>query len=886
MANSKINHIFEGQKTVTEIDLNNLTKHHRYESYSKSTLNVNIADDSGVLIESETDPPSCGHRLPIFHPFGPFRCFWDFLVMIMLVYTCVEVPVTLAFNVALVLKSVSGVISFTIDIALLIDIVIAFRTAYFDKWDRLRLIIDECSIARRYIFGWFFIDLVTSIPFEFIFQSAGDILFFVKVLRVFRFIRIIKILRLFKMIKYFDGFMSQFVTRELLLLFKFLKVFALMVLFAHICACCWFFVGYATMDNESGSWITTVISSNKEVIDNELSTFTLYSYAWYWAVVTLFTTGYGDISATHGNKAEQWLVSICILIGTCFFAYFIGTLTSLITEGDRIKSVQISKLEEAQAFCDQKKLPRELSRAVLTHIRYHFGYNYVFDSDELIESLPPYLQNDIHSFLAQSMLMQFDFLKHLNAQILGQFALKMRSISCNEKFCLFERGDRAKHIYIQRTGESVCDFHDGEPNIRMKRGHIIGETACISPKRKVTVTCDTFSEFYVICVQDIISILQNEYPNTWVKRWKKIVKNIKSKGKKYCRFVDFNKHKKKPRASNTKRSLQQWLSAGSTINTTHNKQKSVQLNAFGEVDIDTPQPILQGKPKLKQGSVSAQNVLVQSNDDHTTRSVSMATLPSLVNDVESRTKSSRFGSIFMRRNSLDRDDAIHRSARKEARGLHSRTTTNSQFRKQNSFYDISSSAELDSSDDSGDIVPIDYAEDEDEPQRNEDILDGVDNIQKLFKKQKRVKFSQLNLNGDAIRDENYDPVAPTRRSPPPQTTNAVKRTQSNTRSGGGRKGGKFGAQKRRQMNKTSQKNTRKANRHVVATHKTKPKNENNTRVVRPKLSEQETQSVQILYAQSKKEEKEKDMSDGMVVSEYSDNNTPDMDATNINSTKL
>ena len=85
-----------------------------------------------------------------------------------------------------------------------------------------------------------------------------------------------------------------------------------------------------------------------------------------------FTTGYGDITATPGNTAEQWVVSICILIGTCFFAYFVGTLTSLITEGDRIKGVEIQKLEEAQAFCDQKKLPRELSRAILTHIRFVF----------------------------------------------------------------------------------------------------------------------------------------------------------------------------------------------------------------------------------------------------------------------------------------------------------------------------------------------------------------------------------------------------------------------------------------------------------------------------------------------------------------------------------
>ncbi len=85
----------------------------------------------------------------------------------------------------------------------------------------------------------------------------------------------------------------------------------------------------------------------------------------------------GDIVAT--NAIEQWVCSICILIGTCFFAYFVGTLTVLITEGDKIKSYELEKLEEAQSFCEKKKLPKELTRGILTHIRYHCTYNYVFD---------------------------------------------------------------------------------------------------------------------------------------------------------------------------------------------------------------------------------------------------------------------------------------------------------------------------------------------------------------------------------------------------------------------------------------------------------------------------------------------------------------------------
>ena len=92
------------------------------------------------------------------------------------------------------------------------------------------------------------------------------------------------------MIKYFDGFMSQFVIRELLIILKFVKILALMLLFAHLSGCAWFFVGYSTMDSDSGSWVTQNISEDKDIVD-ALSTFTKYSYSWYWAVVTLFTTG-------------------------------------------------------------------------------------------------------------------------------------------------------------------------------------------------------------------------------------------------------------------------------------------------------------------------------------------------------------------------------------------------------------------------------------------------------------------------------------------------------------------------------------------------------------------------------------------------------------------
>eukprot|EP01084_Bolivina_argentea_P229908 387922_1 len=90
-------------------------------------------------------------KLPMLHPFGPFRCSWDVLVMIMLIYTSLEIPFTVGFGITLELHgkyNKFGIIALLIDICLLIDIIFNFRTAYFDKYDDLRLITNPTKIAK------------------------------------------------------------------------------------------------------------------------------------------------------------------------------------------------------------------------------------------------------------------------------------------------------------------------------------------------------------------------------------------------------------------------------------------------------------------------------------------------------------------------------------------------------------------------------------------------------------------------------------------------------------------------------------------------------------------------------------------------------------------
>eukprot|EP01083_Nonionella_stella_P082929 229099_1 len=465
---------------------------------------------------------SCCWKLPIFHPYGPTRIVWDTFILCALLYTSLEIPLTIAFELTLTLSNTLGIIAFSIDMLLLLDVALNFRTAYFDKYDRLRLILDPLMITKRYLRGWFLLDFLTSFPFEFILHGRTNFVYF-KILRIFRLVRIFKILRVLRVVKLFDGLTRQLVVTELIITLKLFKIMCGMIMAAHYFACIWWFVGVQNYDphhiatvNQNGvydynSWIESVGLTPHDDL------FVKYSYSWYWAIVTMFTTGYGDVVA-H-SVSEQWVCSCCIIAGSCFFAYLVGTLTALVAEGDRKRAYEIDKVEEAQTFCSHYRFDRELTRKVLTHIRYFCHYNFVFDAEEILTSLPPFLQNDIHLHIAKRTLSSLDLFEDLPSEIVGQIALRMYSISCNVGQRLFNKNDIAKCLYIQRTGRAVLI----ESNRILNRGDVIGENAIIYGKRKYSVECQTWAEFFVLNVSDIKQIFYRNFkPNRFKKEWKKL----------------------------------------------------------------------------------------------------------------------------------------------------------------------------------------------------------------------------------------------------------------------------------------------------------------------------------------------------------------------------
>ena len=135
-----------------------------------------------VLPEYKLQSPRI-HRFTILH-YSPFKAVWDWLILILVIYTAIFTPYVAAFllnegdpkqrdDAYARYGDPLTIIDLVVDVMFIIDILINFRTTYVNKNDEV--VSHPGKIAVHYFKGWFLIDMVAAIPFDLLlFGSETD----------------------------------------------------------------------------------------------------------------------------------------------------------------------------------------------------------------------------------------------------------------------------------------------------------------------------------------------------------------------------------------------------------------------------------------------------------------------------------------------------------------------------------------------------------------------------------------------------------------------------------------------------------------------------------------------------------------------------------------
>jgi potassium voltage-gated channel Eag-related subfamily H protein 7 len=219
-----------------------------------------------------------------------------------------------------------------IDLIFLLDMILQFNlvTPTQSKHGR-ELLKNRRAIARKYIRGWFLIDLISILPFD----SVGcffdnDTVATLRILRVLRLIRMLKLLRLLRASRILARLAAtvSLPTSAIVIL----KAVATLTMGAHWMACVWGLIGRTMQETNFFCWIDALHAAKPDGMDMKSGFLNVYIAALHWAVMTLTSIGYGDIAPV---QREEYVVGLfCQTAGGVIWAIVIGLICALLTTSD------------------------------------------------------------------------------------------------------------------------------------------------------------------------------------------------------------------------------------------------------------------------------------------------------------------------------------------------------------------------------------------------------------------------------------------------------------------------------------------------------------------------------------------------------------------------
>jgi len=364
------------------------------------------------------------------------------------------------------------IVSRMLDVFFFLNIIVSFRTAY---WDNMELITDIRMIRRKYMALWFWVDLVSTIPWDVV-LAVLDVASLTRLLRLLRLLRFSKVA--------FAATISAPV--------RLAKLAMYVVILGHILGCLW--------------WDISDTGSKFGPPENlrTASFTTQYTLSLYWGLSAL--TGLGSsLGAT--NAVEGMLGIACTLVGTFVFAYIVGevfyVLKSLNMAADRHTNI----MTEVEAYIANRKIAHSTAQKMRRYCSAQIAETNGVNEQAILDLLPTSIRAEVSSSLIGSLLTSAPILSAMPRNFQDSLATHLRPEVFAKGDIITREGDVAEKMYFIRSG-LVLVSKDSVPVSILKEGSNFGEAALLSQSVRISsVQALAHCTLYSLSMQDFNHIV-------------------------------------------------------------------------------------------------------------------------------------------------------------------------------------------------------------------------------------------------------------------------------------------------------------------------------------------------------------------------------------------
>lgn len=522
----------------------------------------------------------------IIYPKSYFKYFWDFFIFGFSLYSIIICPLSIAFDL-------NDKLSLFIDGLFIIDLILNFWMGYYDNEENL--IVTPKKIILNYIFGWFWVDLISSIPFNSLknFEQLAEKVYFLCLFRILKNYKVFNSTNVFnmKILKNFFCYNERvklFFRNKIIIsngLKKLISNFVIFIVIIHILSCFWIYLSTLSPGN---NWVFNLNDSVK--YDKSQ----LYLSSVYFNMVSVLTLGYGDILPVSFTERCYSLFLLIISLG--INTYAVSFLENLADLGNQ----KNAKLENKKDFLENISINYKVNYELYEKILNFLKYTYQFEADEkekFIDYLPTSLKNLLICNMYKDIINNFTFFKlHKddNIEFKCRILLALRPIITYKGEEVIKINQFVDEIIFVKSGQLSMFINYKKIHVRLlflRKYENFGEILIVTNERSpvgLKVISSVTAELLLLRKEDFFSIL-NDFSENFNKilfrsseNLKRIKLVIKKKKLQIRRMITQTKlFKQASKVLNANNTLDQITKDGLVKFNTNPPNKNITLNLNG-----------------------------------------------------------------------------------------------------------------------------------------------------------------------------------------------------------------------------------------------------------------------------------------------------------------
>ena len=457
----------------------------------------------GVILEGRNTKHMSLNERTVLDPNSPHRFTWDASCMVLILFIAFELPIRLAFSFDYDTPPGWLIYDYCVLLVFFIDMMLNFRTGYVLEGE---VIMNPRKIVWHYLRGWFFIDVLSTVPWDVIFCSATECgeeairasaaLTALRIFKLLRLLRLLRVTRIFKYLEQWEGTALLLTSNAM----RIIKLISTMIVFTHWDGCIHFLIAKLESDGSTLQPDSWVVRSGASLHEPG----TQYLFSLFNAFSQMLCIGYGLIEPVRLSEVIMTLLSM--ILGATLYGLFIASLTSFLADSDASAKAYSSQLDMLNQYMKHRLLPPNLRIKMRNYLELSFPNKRAFNEELIMNSLNLPLRKEVAWHKCKVVLSRLPLYDSYSSSTETSGMMTALALALQRQ--VFVAGD-----YILREGEHGSDMYfvaSGEVAVvtgppgrhtevtRLREGAFFGEMALLENSERhlasvlVISFCDAF----------------------------------------------------------------------------------------------------------------------------------------------------------------------------------------------------------------------------------------------------------------------------------------------------------------------------------------------------------------------------------------------------------